>query len=91
MLVASCRYLSHHDVGRNFPFGKHHENKFLKVGKFSAPENDHQNDHVYHAIHHRLTTKTPPLRTTFSKTTLKNTSKTASFAPRPRPEFFLKN
>jgi hypothetical protein len=31
----------------------------------------------YHAIHHNITTKTPPLHTGFPKTTLKNPSKPA--------------
>jgi len=55
---------------------------------FLAPENGHPAHHVYHAIHHNFTTKTPSLHTGFPKTTLKNTSKTALYAPRHHTQIF---
>jgi hypothetical protein len=61
-----------------------------KVGKFLALEIDHKSDRIHHAIHHNFTTKRPPLRTTFFKTTLKNTSKTAAFPRLAMPDIFLK-
>jgi hypothetical protein len=76
----------------NSPVGSEEKIKNIseKVGKFLAFEIDHKSDRIHHAIHHNFTTKRPPLRTTFSKTTLENTSKTAIF-PRPAtPVFFLK-
>jgi hypothetical protein len=64
------------------------QNYFQKLACFSTPENHHPTHHNYHAIHHKLTTKTPPLRTAFSKTTLKNSSKTGGFSPAATPNLF---
>jgi hypothetical protein len=75
----------------NSPVGSEEKIKNIseKVGKFLAFEIDHKSDRIHHAIHHNFTTKRPPLRTTFSKTTLENTSKTAVF-PRPAtPSIFF--
>jgi hypothetical protein len=46
--------------------------------------------HVYHAIHHNLTTNSPQKFTTISKTPLKNTSKSAKKAPLHHASFFAK-
>jgi hypothetical protein len=35
------------------------KNKFAKNEKFSSPENDRENHHVYHASHHTFTIKKP--------------------------------
>jgi hypothetical protein len=64
---------------------------FVKIGIFLKPKNDHQSDHKYHAIHHKLTTKKPPLYTAFSKTTLKNTGKSGVFPHAATAINFLKN
>jgi hypothetical protein len=62
-----------------------------KIGKFLAFEIEHKSDRIHHAIHHNFTTKTPPLRTTFSKTTLKNTGKTAGLPQPVTPNIFLQS
>jgi hypothetical protein len=64
---------------------------FRKLACFSAPENDHPTHHIYPAIHHNFTTKTPRLRTTFLKTTLKNGRKSAVFSPATTPNIFPKS
>ena len=64
---------------------------FEKLAYFSAPKNNHPTHHVYHANHHNFTTKTPPRNTTFSKTTLKNTSKDALARPATTPRIFSEN
>jgi hypothetical protein len=56
------------------------ENKFSKGGTFLAAKNMQQTHHVYQAIHHNITTKTPPRHTAFSKTTPENTRKSGHFA-----------
>jgi hypothetical protein len=55
-----------------------------KVGKFLAFEIDHKSGR----IHHNFTTKKPPLCIVFSKTTLKNTSKTAGLRQPVTPNIF---
>jgi hypothetical protein len=40
------------------------------------------------AIHHNFTTQTPPLRTAFCKTTLKNITESRAFPPATTPAFF---
>jgi hypothetical protein len=42
-------------------------NNFEKVGNFSAPKNDRASDHIYHAVHHNFTTKTPSQNAHFSQ------------------------
>jgi len=46
------------------------------VACFSSRKYDHQLTTFYHAFHHDLATKTPHSARPFSKTPLKNTSKT---------------
>jgi hypothetical protein len=58
---------------------------------FSPPAQGQLMDHVYHAIHHKLTTKTPPLDTTTSKITVKNTSKRAVSHRHRRAHIFSRN
>jgi hypothetical protein len=60
-----------------------------KVGKFLACEIDHKTGRIHHAIHHNFTTKTPPLRTASSKTTLKNTGKSRSIASGSPTQYFF--
>jgi hypothetical protein len=60
---------------------------FESVTHLSALKKRLHRVHVYHAIHHNLTTKTPPLQTTFPKTPLKNIGKTTKTAPPPRHIF----
>jgi hypothetical protein len=66
----------------------HEENNLKKLACFWVPGNHQPADHVYHAIRHKPTTKTPQRNTEFPKTTLKNTSKPAAFSPPPVPDFF---
>jgi hypothetical protein len=61
---------------------------FKKLACFSAPENDHPSHHLYRAIHHNFTTKTPPLRTAFSKTTLKTPANQRFRSPAATANFF---
>jgi hypothetical protein len=64
------------------------QNNFGEVGIFFALGNGRQSDHVYHAIHHNFTTKTPPLPTTFPKTTLKKHQQARNFWAIGTGEFF---
>jgi hypothetical protein len=43
------------------------QNDFQKLACFSAAKSGQQTHHVYHAIHHNFTTKTPPRNITFSQ------------------------
>jgi hypothetical protein len=54
-------------------------------------KNDQQSDRKYHAIHHKLTAKKPPLHTAFSKTTLKNTGRSGAFSTRRDAQIFFWN
>jgi len=58
---------------------------------FSPPAQRQLTNHVYHAIHHKLTTKKPPLYTAFFKTTLKNTGKVRAFPHAATLTFFSGN
>jgi len=49
------------------------------LAHFSATKSWLPNDHASHAIHHKLTTKTPHQIDRFSKPPFKNPSKTTKF------------
>jgi hypothetical protein len=72
-------------------WGSDERNKNIseKVGKFLAFEIDHKTGRIHHVIHHNFTTKTPPLRTAFSKTTLKNTGKDRGRPPPSHVRYFF--
>jgi hypothetical protein len=67
------------------------KNNLVKVGKISAPKNERLSDHIYHAIDHNFTTKTPARKRTFPKTTLKNASKAAHSDRGHAEQFFPEN
>ena len=48
-----------------------------------------QRTRLCHAIHHKLTTKTPHKKTAFPKTPIKNTGKSPLFATKRCPQFFF--
>jgi hypothetical protein len=56
------------------------ENKPENNGVILEPRKLQSAVHVYHAIHHVLTTKTPSIKPGFSKTTLKTPAKNNEFA-----------
>jgi len=64
------------------------ENKPSKCAHFSAPKNHLPPDRIYHAFHHDFTSKSPRKNTRFSKTTLKNPSKTTEIPPHQAANFF---
>jgi hypothetical protein len=73
------------------PYTPEAKKYFKKLACFSAPGNTHPKHHVYHAIHHNFTTKTPPAAHRVSKTTLKNTSKLGFYSPATAPSIFSEN
>jgi hypothetical protein len=61
---------------------------FEKLACFSVPQNTRLTHRDNDAIHHNFTTQTPPLRTAFCKTTLKNITESRAFPPATTPAFF---
>jgi hypothetical protein len=64
---------------------------FQKLAYFSAPKNNHPTHHVSPRIHHNFTTNYQHENAAFSKTTLKNASKAADFAPAATLRIFSEN
>jgi hypothetical protein len=66
------------------------KNNFKKMACFSAPENDHPAHHIYHAIHHKLTTKHQHKTPLFPKLPLKHQQTRGFSHPAPTGDFFWK-
>ncbi|MBB5345146.1 hypothetical protein [Tunturibacter empetritectus] len=64
------------------------EKNLKKLAYFSTPNNHHPKHHVHHANHHVSTTKNHHQLTTFSKTPLKTSAKTAKPRLSPGLHFF---
>jgi hypothetical protein len=68
---------------------KNNQNKFEKVGKFSASENDHLADHVDDAIHHNFTTKKPHAAHRFFQNHPQKHQQSRPFPPAGVPGIFF--
>src|ERR1700721_2581414 len=65
------------------------KNKSPKPALFFVTGKRASADHVYHAFHHKLTSRKPRPATRFSKTTLKNERKSEKKQRPPRLQLFL--
>jgi hypothetical protein len=65
------------------------QEKFEKLAYFSARKIDREIDHVDHAIHRNITTKTPRYSPIFPKTTLKKHQQRRGFPPIATRHYFF--